>query len=245
MEGEVGVAGWGVTGDMVDVALSVSGSVAGRWRTGRLRNAPAARALSEVGEDASGDKRAGDTGEADVGEVGAGLVLDDCGLGLGLGLSLPTTSQPSTDSVVDSEDEIEVEDGRSGSWAYSCSRCRSRSRSFPFNEPKRRFTPKLSLRFRFAPSNKFVVDIGGGLDAAVDVLEVEGGDLCGPRTVASESVTLLAHALGILKNDTLGESGLPGSGECEPRRVRVRAFPGPGWRYGDWPRPRGSGSELV
>ena len=68
-----------------------------------------------------------------------------------------TTSQPSTDSEVDSEVDVEDESDDTALTSRGTAELiavpgtefeRPWSRSFPLSEPKRRLTPKLSLRFR-------------------------------------------------------------------------------------------------
>ena len=152
--------------------------------------------VPEVGDaaTASGVERSGDVGAVE-------LELDT-----GDSASALTTSQPSADSEVEDESEDTVLKLRSTAECIAvpgrdCARLwsRSRSRSFPFKEPKRRFTPKLSLRLPALLG-------GDGLLLSVPRLSGLWALWPCPMAVVNDRVTLLAQALGILKNvDMLGD----------------------------------------
>ncbi|RPD55612.1 hypothetical protein L226DRAFT_524626 [Lentinus tigrinus ALCF2SS1-7] len=203
--GEVGFARVVVTatGDMAgkrgEVGVSGLSSGAERWRRGLLRNA--LRAASDVGEDGdavvdSGLDRAGEVGAVEPLECDAECVDWD---EFTDSPSTLTTSQPSASEAEDeSDDDMKLTFGCSLALrpvtGKDCEReC---SRSLPLRDPNKRFTPKLSRRLM-----DFVLD--------------------GTEVALFSVVTVLAHALGILKNDVLvlgdmGDvGGLDGSGLCD------------------------------
>lgn len=179
-EGDIGVLG----------GLSSS---AGLGRIGRVRNA--GRPLSVVGEDGDpvgegadvpGVERAGDINGVDFEGEGKSIGTE----GGVVSISTLTTSQPSIDSEVadeESEDDmmlpirliLELREALGNDCARAC----SRSRSLPFKDPNKRLTPKLSLR---------LIDLTCG---GADMLLLS---LLWANAVVRDSVTLLAHALGIL-----------------------------------------------
>ena len=118
-----------------------------------------------------------------------------------------TTSQPSIDSEVDDESEdetklalrftLDVSAAPASDFDWPC----SRSFSLPFSPLNSLLTPKLSLRF------SDLLGYGGAekLLSAIASLSLP------PSAFESDSVMLLASAIGSLKNpDAFGDSGEPG-----------------------------------